>query len=266
MLQPQPDLFPDNPWAVGIDRTHPHAVGLVRCLRNNGTGKLACDYAMGKHGILTNQGNGQVFANQGRMTYFDQTQAVNLGTADSELKPSAITLVVWAMATRDSLQVLAGRRYATAYEAPTSYGLSHRGGNVMWASKGSGGANEAYAESTALAVNTIQCWAATINNVEIKLYLNGILKATTAHSGEIPYTDNYPTYVGFYPFSTVYNWQGYIGQFRLYNRVLEAGLIRDIYLNPFDIYQSLDSWIVGYNLFKPWFATDNNFTWMNGCG
>jgi hypothetical protein len=215
------------------------------------SGNYVCDYA-NKDFYQIIYSYGSTVGPMGPCMSFDQVNYVNLGSSN-KVKPNNITINIWAIVTRDALQVLIGRRKDSASVAPASYGLSYRGSGVMYFTIANSSSTEAAATSSNVILNKIQMWTGTFDGSTIRLYLNGIEQTPSNYSGNILYSNDYTTAIGVYPYFTSFNFQGLAWDARIYNRALSQSDIMELYTNPDGIWLK-DEVFTYTQQFKPWFA------------
>ncbi len=189
---------------------------------------------------------------------FNGLGSINLG---SNIKPAQITLAAWTYSTSTGLIVALSKRESSSTTAPSSYGLSQRNSDTLWFTIGNGGNTEAYASSANVLQNTWQFWTGTYDGTTLKLYLNGVLQGTASYSGGIIYTNDFPTYIGYYPYNQPnYDWNGLISNVQIYDTALNSNQISQLYARGIGGLPIPDNGLIG------WWPLDGNSNDYSGQG
>jgi beta-galactosidase len=133
-----------------------------------------------------------------------------------------VTLSVWVK-TRDSGN---GQYNPFVAKGDTSYGLQHQNGNNIEFCIYDAGAWP-YTWMTGVTSSFNGTWhhvAGTYDGSELKVYVDGLLRGTTAHTGAIA-TSTYAVSMGRNSQQTTRYYEGLIDEVRIYNRALSASEI-----------------------------------------
>lgn len=169
----------------------------------------------GVTGVLT---NGPIFVNSpdSPSIQFDATNDQVLFGTSSLVKPTRISLgCIFKINAPPTTQVIVGKQGTGGGAA--SYALVIQSGGLKFRIE-SGGINDATYPFTN--INVYIYAMGTYDGSNLRLYINGVLVATTPFTGSIVYSDSYQLLMGFYAAAFATNMN--IGAMQLYNRALSS--------------------------------------------
>lgn len=169
----------------------------------------------GVTGVLT---NGPIFVNSpdSPSIQFDATNDQVLFGTSSLVKPTRISLgCIFKINAPPTTHIIVGKQGTGGGAA--SYALVIQSGGLKFRIE-SGGINDATYPFTNL--NVYIYAMGTYDGSNLRLYINGVLVATTPFTGSIIYSDSYQLLMGFYAAAFATNMN--IGAMQLYNRALSS--------------------------------------------
>jgi hypothetical protein len=216
-----------NAWLLAdqvITTTAPATTGLVGYWKfDDGSGTTTVDSSgSGNNGTL-NGGTRWTSGLFGSALDFDGVNDyVDCGANTSLDITAKVTLSAWVK-TRDS-----GNSQYNPFvgKGDTSYALQHQNGNNIEFFIYDAGAWP-YARMTGVTSSFNGTWhhvAGTYDGSELKVYVDGLLRGTTAHTGAIA-TSTYAVSMGRNSQQTTRYYEGLIDEVRIYNRALSASEI-----------------------------------------
>jgi len=228
------------PRGARLNLSHPLARGLIGCwLFNEGTGDIVHDSSTNKKGNVNNDGimlnmypaTDWVAGKDGFALDFDGVDDEIQISQDHTLEPQAITIcsLVSLAATGDYRNIITcgdNLGYRIRVNSNNTIGFFDEGATN-------------YINSTVtVTVNKYACICATGGAEGLKIYLDGVEVA----SNSVAYTA--PTPGGNVLIGTDFNllsdvpWIGKIAYVKIYNRALSASEIQQLYINPYQMFET----------------------------
>lgn len=223
---------PNIPGLI-LDRAHPLARGLAGWWPlNEGGGTRAADLVAGNAGTLTN-GPARTGSRLGAAVGMD-------GTDDHIIIPHSpaialttdITISVWALTSTVSgwRQLLDKGPNPTTHPAPYQIGQYDATGQIYFG-RGNGSSSTSLTSTSSAIAGAWTHWVCSWGGGTFRIYYNGRIDATSTASPTC--TDSgRALYVGQREDLAAAYWSGAFAHLRIYNRVLDAREVAQLYADP----------------------------------